>query len=111
MTLSTPILDHWTPRVKHSVAELGKLQEMDRTCSQKLALWRPDEALWTSTNGPSNMNANKTDRPMPSNARPLGIEPFLAFTYHHSEILVHIQNIWKRHILVGTDVTHRCESV
>lgn len=62
MTPSTPILDYWTPKVKHSVAELGNLQEMGRTCSQKLALWRSDKMLRTSRNGPSKTNANKMDR-------------------------------------------------
>ena len=40
---------------------------MNRTCTQKLVLWRLDEALWTSTNGSSRMDANKTDRlPVPA---------------------------------------------
>ena len=44
------------------MAERGSLPEMDRVCSQKVALWRPDEEFWISTNGPSNTNSNKIDR-------------------------------------------------
>ena len=61
MILSIPILNHWTPKARHSVAE------RNRVCSQKVALWRPDEEFWISTNGPSNTNANNIDRlPVPA---------------------------------------------
>ena len=115
MTLSTPIHDHWTPKVKHSVAKLGSLQEMGRTCSEKLALWRPDKMLRTSTNGPSNMNTNKIDRlPVPGytiKCHTIGDRTILSFYVPASRDSSSHAKFLETPYSVGINATQRCELV